>query len=657
MVGERAERSQRQSNKALPHAWTKRMTQVWGRADPKTRGEALVAAQLAQMDSNALTLAFNINFLPGVRDIDSLLIHQDLGAYFIEIKSYRINDVLEIGYNHFLTKAYPGTEPPWLQAYAQYEGFRDYSGARIDKRDLPNFAATALFHNISRYEWESRFATSDVAAHLSQKLMFREDLVDFNALESRLREVMLNPPSRSGRQARRVSTAFLWLVESLFAATPSSKPTVNERMKLKALEQGVNKKTMGDFPAGGETYAVFNGLPGTGKTFRLLSIGLHHAYSGCTVLFVCFNKTLAADTRRLLGFEDKLKLAKGRLEVLDVNQLALRCFEQNSMPFLSSSNADEWGEAVIEELKVDKDAVLSHYDTILVDESQDMQDWQLSLIRLHAKPNPTICLAVGEGQELYSDRNLAEHWLAEFAKEGTVAQVNLRRNFRNTDSQFFAALSFYLAWPDSLMKVIEAHQRVFSRKAKQETFDFDRTGEPLVYIPVPALPREFSSLPESQEEEVGKFYSEIILDELEKILDDGNFSPNGLLVLVPDKSSSVHTWVLRALQAVIKVHPEISYIDYTDEAARRSSAQNNEIRLCTFHSARGLEGEKVIIFGLETIAGFANKTNTRPENLGFIALSRGIFKTIAVVRTLAENHVHAILKETLKVGLKATQHV
>lgn len=48
----------------------------------------------------------------------------------------------------------------------------------------------------------------------------------------------------------------------------------------------------------------------------------------------------------------------------------------------------------------------------------------------------------------------------------------------------------------------------------------------------------------------------------------------------------------------------VSFIDYTKEDNRRSVASNSDVRLCTFHSSRGLEGERVIIFGLETIEGY-----------------------------------------------------
>lgn len=93
----------------------------------------------------------------------------------------------------------------------------------------------------------------------------------------------------------------------------------------------------------------------------------------------------------------------------------------------------------------------------------------------------------------------------------------------------------------------------------------------------------------------------------------------------------------------------MSFIDYTVDRAKRASARSEEIRLCTFHSARGLEGERVLIFGLEDIDSLAKKANVKPENLGFIALSRGLFRTAVVVRSFFENSTHKLLKEIMRV--------
>jgi KaiC/GvpD/RAD55 family RecA-like ATPase len=46
------------------------------------------------------------------------------------------------------------------------------------------------------------------------------------------------------------------------------------------------------------------GPPGTGKTFRLLQIGIMHARENAKVLFCCFNQVLASDINRILNLLD-----------------------------------------------------------------------------------------------------------------------------------------------------------------------------------------------------------------------------------------------------------------------------------------------------------------------------------------------------------------
>ena len=59
---------------------------------------------------------------------------------------------------------------------------------------------------------------------------------------------------------------------------------------------------------------------------------------------------------------------------------------------------NEWGQLVVEEIRKGGDIHLDKFGTILIDESQDMQPWQLELIRLHQGPSATVCCAYGRGQ-------------------------------------------------------------------------------------------------------------------------------------------------------------------------------------------------------------------------------------------------------------------
>lgn len=259
-------------------------------------------------------------------------------------------------------------------------------------------------------------------------------------------------------------------------------------------------------------------------------------------------------------------------------------------------------------------------------------------------------MAVGKGQELYRDDSSATAWLEQMAKGRTVRQHALRRNFRNTRLQYFAALAFHQAWPDKLSKITALHQEVFLRTGKPEgLLDFGREGEALTYIPLPALQGEFEDSGQNQTTVLAIEYASIIKGEIEELQKVGG-SPVGMLVLVPSERCLQATAAREALEQLKSQMEGVTFLDYTSDDNRRSIASTSDVRLCTFHSSRGLEGERVVIFGLENIENLAAKSNVKAENLAFIALSRALFRTVLVVRTYFSNRVHPLLKAIVQSG-------
>lgn len=622
------------------------MAVVWNPCTAKSQGEQRLARLLESFQDDNLRLCFSVDFIPSGREIDLLLIDLQLGIFIVEIKAVSIAGIESVSPNHWKIKGRDGSESPLRQAYSQFEGFRSYWVGRMRSR-LPRVCITACLPEISRYEWLRAFGNNTYANSIASTLIFREDLIDESTLRTILRKAMLNPPIRRGVQPLPVRHDFLEEFLDLFKPAQPQVATDIDRHRLSVIEKGLNRQLVGEFPAGGSAFTVFTGHPGTGKTFRLLSIGLSHAYSNQRVLFACFNKTLASDVKRLLSYNEKLKHSRCGIDVVDVNQLAIRAFELNGLPFENTSTPDEWGEMVVRILKETiQKAIIDSYDTILVDEAHDMVDWQLELLKLHASTSATICIAMGKGQELYRDDTSALAWLKAASNGKPVTEKNLQRNFRNTQAQYFSALAFHRAWPERLTEVDKVYVEVFRKNSSNLEIEFDREGEPLTYIPIPALQGEFEDDCRNQDELVTAEYLRIIQSEM-KAADETSTHPVGLLILVPSETSKQADWVRAALTRATVEREDVSFIDYTDDKKRRSAALSSEIRLCTFHSSRGLEGERVIIFGLEEIASFAEKTSVKAENLGFIALSRGVFRTVVVVRSHYTNATHALLKKIM----------
>lgn len=120
-------------------------------------------------------------------------------------------------------------------------------------------------------------------------------------------------------------------------------------------------------------------------------------------------------------------------------------------------------------------------------------------------------------------------------------------------------------------------------------------------------------------------------------------------MLVPNKESKEKYLIIDAIGKIITNPPEkikdIDLIDYTVDSNRRYIASINQIRVSTFHSARGIEAHRVLLFGFEKI-GHKNK-GVIINSLGYISLSRSLFELLIVVRDSQNSNFIRFLEKTL----------
>jgi hypothetical protein len=606
---------------------------------PENTGERNLAKQLAAFKDSKLHLWFGIDFVPGVRDNDILICHENAGIFVVEVKAVNIESIDYFGWEKYRIKGRKEDDPPHRQANRAMHSLRNFLAPRTP--DAPYLMSTACWPLISRNIWNRWWNDERVVGEYANRMIFREDIEGgVSALVDRLKYIWQYPPAKEGaKYPYRHNPAQLERLRAALSVKAEQRAAPSDLEKLRIIENKVTRESLNEASPGGGKRIFYYGYPGTGKTFRLLQLGVAHALAGYKVLFSCFNKVLAADIRRILSHSEKLPLSEGSLLVQDV--FAIASDYADRQPPQKQSDYDRWGETVLADMKTVAD-ILPKYETVLIDEAQDMKDWALEMLELLSASNATICVAGGAGQNLYGE---SSRWLVAFAK--AARQIRLNRNFRNTAPVGRLAHVFYEAALDK-----KKIPNVLKRFVPKTTADHEQM---LLFERPEGHPPSLINIDESNLENaidneggISAVYFRAVVDEYRRIIEGqlGQLSTEerhlDLLILVPKQKCLERTCALEAIKEL-----GVSYIDYTEDDYRRYIAQPDMVRLCTFHSARGIEGRRVIILGIEHLESLSQELGISLNNLGYITLSRAIFECMICVRPTVDSRVYEFIETTV----------
>ena len=575
-------------------------------------------------------LWFGIDYLPGVKDIDLLLWHEGVGVFVIEVKAVHSIDAFEsFSFRNCKISGRGQARSPHMQAHAASEDLRSYLSSRNVRP--PFVIATSVFPFIARADWNDYWDAEDITGDFAEKILFADDFAAGPiGLKNRLAKIWLTPPARTGSSQAWEHQKDLLRDFDKAVAPPDAKPqpTKSDRDRLAAIERDVAKKAIDEVPAFGGDRVGFVGHPGTGKTFRLLQIGAAHADQQAEVLFLCFNKVLAADIRRLLQWSPRWAGGKEHIfDVFDVHQLLnLRLAERGLGKSSDDQDANDYGIAGVELLvELQEEEEIATYDTVLLDEAQDLSDWQVQLAELHLREGGTFAIGIGMGQELYQG-GLSER-LKALTEE--IETTSLHRNFRNTKEIFQTA---FVAQESELdPEKIRASMRRFREiQGKHQGLGFDRKGRLPTLKPIASGTPSAEDGPKAfyvdqEKEMLVEPYSQLIVQELAQL--DEHDQPIDLLILVPGENSPEAAAAREALRRI-----DQEYFDLTVAGSRRAIVPSTAVRLCTFHSARGIEANRVLIFGFARLEGFCRPLRISPGRLAYVILSRSVFETTIAVR-------------------------
>ena len=580
---------------------------------PSHAGELELAKHLQAVPDVRLHLWFSVRQVPGVRDIDIIIWHEAVGVFAVEVKAVPLHAVEFISWSRCKINGRSEGKNPSIQAHEANDSLRNFLGSKFSSLFV---TSVACWPKIRRENWNERWRnTPKLCGTYTESMLMYEDLFsDAEDIADRLRVVRKNPNiGETARSAFYHKSNLLEMFSEELDPQGVPAPTVSDLDRLQAIEKTIRKREKDRVPPGKQVKLLFTGKPGTGKTFRLLQIAHWHVTNDCRVLYVCFNKVLGADVRRLLQLSERLKLVSGELQVCDLYEFLMLSPYTKGIE-IKKDDYDVWAQLVVDEMRKNSDDLV-RYHTILVDEAQDLPDWAFEMIDLYAKNGAAIVVAAGSGQELY--REEAGGRLKALRDTATIAPLN--RNFRNTEMIIKTAMAYFDANGD-ISKLDPIVRKLTTSSGTELQLEFDRSGGSLPsLVPIDESSLENcseSDLPMMQREVMVSEYKRLIKQEIDNLHDEQR--PLDLLILIPSASSMEHEWAIDALNAL-----DAKYLDYSISGSRRYIAPPDAIRICTYHSSRGIEGQRVIIFGMEKLHRLMPEdSHIDPSQLGYIVLSR-----------------------------------
>lgn len=617
---------------------------------PGHHGEYVVGQTLKSFSNLGLELWFDVNYIPGVTDLDLLLLDDQVGLYLIEIKSMKIDAIEIFTQTEFVLKGDQKRQHPTMQLRTGSQKLRDHVKRfpkMKDKKSLPFLQSTVLWSEITRKEWKARFS-NPVISGFEEMCIFKDDLDTYNKLISALQRLWEKPIlGILTPQAARCTHGEMETFRTAIAPDKYNvelSPSMTEELARPVKD---SKSTADKYELGKPHKVSLQGAPGTGKTTILREIGLKNLAAGARVLHVCFNKVLAADQKREYQILRKNVEEYGFIDVFDIWELYKEL----------GHSAGIKGEAqVLESVKTylesEEGKNFLKYDVILIDESQDLRDDFFRVVELIARPNAAWFIAYGKGQEtnnFFVNEQHPSAWLSNFLEEADAN--HLKRSFRNSTKAFLLAQAFWEKFPDLESAKIWLKEKFSMQSSSDNQFELD--------LAIPQSKNDFKVeiLPAGNKRHA--FVKNIILGAIEDSRRANRGEDLLVAVLAPSmkKAGETDEPVSSGYELVRTVLEEIAesfkmdFHDLVPKEARRDVPKIGAIRLVTLQGIRGLSASHVIIFDLLQLEKWVKRDggSIKPPliNLSYIALSRSKASTIVAIDDAEDSEIEPFLMDML----------
>jgi Cdc6-like AAA superfamily ATPase len=290
---------------------------------------------------------------------------------------------------------------------------------------------------------------------------------------------------------------------------------------------------------------ITSGPAGCGKTIVAKTIAQDLLNDGKTVLFLCFNRTLANKIRYEFDRNET------KIEVATFHSLARRIIEKQDENWWKENCKNKSDDFWDIEIPIKLEECLSpdelKFDAIIIDEGQDFKEFWYEIIFKLAKPESYKMIFMDEMQNIFG------HYTA-IPNQNNFIKYNLPENCRNTKN------------------IVKYLSTVLEKEIK--SFEKTPQGEEIIY-------KEFKNQIEEQK---------YLLDEIKSLTKEHEISTDQILVLLnSEKADSCLSTTTKAGSL-----PIVSL----DRSGRM---ERNSINYTTINTFKGLEADIVFIIDADKI--------------------------------------------------------
>jgi hypothetical protein len=588
---------------------------------------------------------FHVNWLANVREMDQILVHPRFGAFVIEVKGHKIGEIIEFTPNDGkFTLGQKGN--PNVQAHKAKQQLATWLKQRSDAgtNRVPWLESTSWFPRVTILEFQAKFPHPGVDKQ-ADSMIFAEDM-NLDSFLAALRSARNNPPIGAAAKfhPNDFSQRIAWMIEELEAslAVDTPKPDSEPRPPRPSKKPPVDTiaARAAEYSTPEHTNVVFAGGPGTGKTSTLLAIGRERARRGERVLYLTYNKVLAANVRaqlRDMSYEDQVNQL-GPADGWNVIGLDLWDFfervTQKPLPLkMTTDRYKRWERKYGRMLKRAVRKGLEKFDAVLVDEIQDVTDVGLEYVFAAVQPGTALYAGYGYGQALYrgdSGKRLKD-WME------TAERLELERSYRASKAAHLVIKAFIDHGTDAEAAVADIEELSMDDKLKLLAGEPRKRGN--------ADNDKSPGNIRVKDRDGATVDSNIYVWELHEFLREVR-KPDGTydaMILMRRVNNTVAEACRQALRG-----GEIPFVDLLDEKNRRNATPEGHVKLVTINSSRGLSAANVLVIGFDDIKG-----DGPGANLASVALSRATEQTVVVCATDSTSPAVLMLRKTLDAAVGA----